>query len=73
MPRSSRLSHASFPPLAPKALAEELRSIGTESVSLAKILADIAAGAPTNPEGTISIVHYAAWLIQERGDRAETQ
>mgnify|MGYP006307374949 CR=1 FL=1 len=24
--------------------------------------ADLAAGAPTNPDGTLNLVHYAAWL-----------
>jgi hypothetical protein len=24
--------------------------------------ADIADGAPTNPDGTVNLVHYAAWL-----------
>ena len=27
--------------------------------------ADLAAGAPTNPDGTINLVHYAAWLARE--------
>jgi len=25
--------------------------------------ADVAAGAPTNADGTINLVHYAAWLL----------
>jgi len=32
---------------------------------------DIDAGAPTNADGTINLVHYAAWLVKEltgRGD-----
>ena len=32
---------------------------------------DIEAGAPTNADGTINLVHYAAWLVKEltgRGD-----
>ena len=24
---------------------------------------DIAAGAPVNPDGTINLIHYAAWLV----------
>lgn len=35
------------------------------------IAADVAAGAPTNPDGTINLVVYAAWLAREdlgRGD-----
>lgn len=31
------------------------------------IRADIDAGAPTNADGTINLVHYAAWLVAEEG------
>ncbi len=30
---------------------------------------DIAAGAPTNGDGTLNLVHYAAWLVRQAGDR----
>ena len=35
------------------------------------IRADVEAGAPVNPDGTVSIVQYAAWLAREeaRGGR----
>jgi hypothetical protein len=26
---------------------------------------DVANGAPTNADGTMNLVHYAAWLVQE--------
>ena len=29
--------------------------------------ADVAAGAPTQADGTLSLVTYCAWLIRERG------
>jgi hypothetical protein len=29
--------------------------------------ADIASGAPTNPNGTMNLVHYVAWLVKEMG------
>jgi hypothetical protein len=29
--------------------------------------ADVDAGAPTNPDGTINLVSFAAWLVQEMG------
>ena len=31
---------------------------------------DIAEGAPTNADGTLNLVHYAAWLVQEMADGA---
>jgi hypothetical protein len=30
--------------------------------------ADIDAGAPTNADGTINLVHYAAWLVKEMSE-----
>jgi hypothetical protein len=29
--------------------------------------ADIEAGAPINADGTLNVVHYAAWLVREMG------
>ena len=34
-------------------------------VSEAQIRADIEAEAPTNADGTVNLVHYAAWLVRE--------
>ena len=28
---------------------------------------DLAAGAPTNPDGSINLVHIVAWLVMEMG------
>ena len=28
------------------------------------------AGAPANPDGTLNLVHYAAWLVQQMGRNA---
>ena len=30
-----------------------------------QIAADLESGAPQNPDGTINLVHYAAWLVKE--------
>ncbi len=30
-----------------------------------QIAADLESGAPRNPDGTINLVHYAAWLVKE--------
>ena len=34
-------------------------------ISVEKVREHIAAGAPTGPDGTINLVHYAAWLNRE--------
>lgn len=46
-------------------VARLLTRAGTNPVTEAMVEADVAAGAPTNPNGTINLVHYAAWLVKE--------
>jgi len=48
----------------PKALTPEnaARVLG---ISADMLRADISAGAPTNADGSINLVHYAAWLNRE--------
>ena len=50
--------------LNPAALAveEAARALG---VGREVLEADVAAGAPTNADGTLNLVHYAAWLVKE--------
>ena len=45
-------------------LENAVRMLG---ISADMLRADLAAGAPTNADGTINLVHYAAWLNQEMG------
>jgi len=42
-----------------------LSRAGAKGISEENVRADIAAGAPTNPDGTIHMVHYMAWLTKE--------
>ncbi|MGD9856108.1 MAG: hypothetical protein AB7U20_14280 [Planctomycetaceae bacterium] len=37
------------------------------AISAKQIEADLAAGLPRNPDGTISLITYAAWLSSQRG------
>lgn len=64
--------------LDPKALpvadaARMLSAAGGQRIDVAMLEADIAAGAPTNADGTINLVSYAAWLVREAagGERAD--
>ncbi|MFW5750291.1 MAG: hypothetical protein ACOCZK_01455 [Planctomycetota bacterium] len=50
-------------------VARLLRHAGSEHVNEDAIRADIAAGAPTNPDGTINLVVYGAWLVRELARR----
>jgi len=55
-------------PLNPNALtlADVVRLLAKAGpVTEAMLRADLAAGAPANPDGTIHLVHYAAWLVRE--------
>lgn len=49
-------------------LAGLLKRAGGRYVSEDAIRQDIAAGAPSNPDGTINLIVYAAWLIKEMND-----
>ena len=46
-------------------VARLLSRAGSSPVTPAMVESDVAAGAPTNPNGTINLVHYAAWLVRE--------
>ena len=47
------------------ALVTLLRRSGSRTVSEETIRADIGRGAPTNPDGTVNLLNYAAWLVRE--------
>lgn len=44
--------------------ARVLSRIGGKPITEQMLRADIDAGAPTNANGTINLVHYAAWLVK---------
>jgi len=48
--------------------AKLLSKIGGRLVTVEMLQKDIDVGAPVNADGTISIVHYAAWLVREFGN-----
>lgn len=50
--------------------ARVLTRLGGGEVTEAMLRADIDAGAPTNTDDTMNLIHYAAWLVKEmaRGD-----
>jgi hypothetical protein len=47
--------------------AKVLSAAARIRVSVDDISQDLAAGAPRNPDGTLNLVHYAAWLVKEAG------
>ncbi len=50
--------------------ARLLAAAGQRRITEEMVRADIDAGAPVNADGTVNLVHYAAWLAREvaRGD-----
>jgi hypothetical protein len=58
----SRLNPAALPVAD---AARVLTRLGGKPISEAMLRADIGTGAPTNTDGSINLVHYAAWLVKE--------
>jgi hypothetical protein len=70
------LAQPNSPALNPTALpvadaARLLSAAGGQLVTAEMIQTDIDAGAPTNADGSINLVHYAAWLIREMSNRGD--
>ncbi len=51
--------------------ARVLSRAGGFPVSEEMLRADIDAGALTNADGTMNLVHYAAWLVREMSGRGD--
>ncbi|MBK8915032.1 MAG: hypothetical protein IPM64_10615 [Phycisphaerales bacterium] len=51
--------------------ARLLTAAGGQRITLDMLEADRAAGAPANADGTLNLVHYAAWLIREMSGRGD--
>jgi hypothetical protein len=49
--------------------AKLLSAAAKVRVAAEQISGDLEAGAPRNPDGTINVMHYAAWLVREMGSR----
>ena len=58
----SRLNPAAMPVAD---AARVLTRLGGKAVTDKMLRADIDAGAPVNTDGTLNLVHYAAWLVKE--------
>ena len=49
-------------------LVELLRRAGSRTASMERLMVDVEAGAPVNPDGTMSIFAYTAWILKEMSD-----
>ena len=63
------MSDASLDPnrLSVEQAAKLLSAAAKIRVPAEQIAADLDAGAPQNPDSTINLMHYAAWLVKEMG------
>jgi hypothetical protein len=53
--------------LTPEQAAKLLSAVANARIGAEQIAADLDVGAPRNPNGTINLVHYAAWMLKEMG------
>ena len=51
--------------LTPAQAAKILATAASRRITEAMVLADVDAGAPTNADGTVNLIHYTAWLARE--------
>jgi hypothetical protein len=49
-------------------LVELLVKVGSSTFTRDTLESDISKGAPVNDDGTINLIHYAAWLIRENDE-----
>ena len=54
--------------LSPGDAARLMTRVSGRHVAESTIDADVAAGAPTNGDGTLSLVAYGAWLVRQLAD-----
>ena len=64
------MSHESPESMNPRALpidvaARMLSKAGARKITEDMIRADVDTGAPTNADGTLNLVHYAAWNVRQ--------
>lgn len=64
------MSHETPESMDPNALpiaiaARMLSRAGGRQITEEVLRSDIDAGAPTNPDGTLHLVHYAAWNVKQ--------
>ena len=52
-------------------LAKLLKRTGSRTASEEAIRQDIENGAPVNPDGTVNLIHYTAWLAKEAADNGD--
>lgn len=52
----------------PELLVRLLKQAGSRMISADTLATDFEAGAPRNPDGTVNLIEYAAWLAKGDDD-----
>ncbi len=57
--------------LPPEALIDLLTRAGSKHAGADQIKTDLVAGAPVNPDGTLNLVAYVAWLVRTQARKEQ--
>ncbi len=57
----------------PELLVRLLKQAGSRTISVETLAADFEAGAPRNPDGTVNLIEYAAWMAKGDDNAAESE
>ena len=68
MPKTADKTTLNPMALTPETAARLLHAAGARHVTVETIQSDISAGAPVAADGTINLMHYAAWRNQREND-----
>ena len=52
-------------------LAQILSALGPKAVTVTMLRDDVSVGAPTNADGTLNLIRYVAWLLEENADAGD--
>ena len=58
--------------LKPDQLVDVLVKSGFRDMTLELLHSDFELGAPRNPDGTVNLIHYMAWILKEMYNGAES-
>ena len=70
MPENSS-TRASARALKVSELVTALKAAGSRTITEETVAADLADGAPVNPDGTVDMLKYAAWILMKENGHGD--
>ncbi len=52
-------------------LVAALKAAGSRTITEETVAADLAGGAPSNPDGTVDMLKYAAWILMKENGHGD--